>query len=272
MSAAHPSRSARRRERASSPSGCPRAECPGAAPPSCRVVACRSVPMDGSHVDALSHALIEPRSRRRLTRLLSGLTLSGPLTLFGLGESAAKKKKRCPPCKTRKHGKCKQTLPDGTACVGGACQGGRCVSSSPPPPVVCPPTCPVCQTCNASTGGCEVRPDGNGQPGQNCQAPRVCCSGTCCDAIHACNSGGACASCAEVCGPTCTECLTLADGGTLCSTGSGCSPGDFCTSSAGCAAGRVCATSYTLRATNVTGQLCGAPVGTGVCYATFACP
>src|SRR5262245_4158940 len=87
-----------------------------------------------------------------------------------------------------------------------------------PPPVVCPSVCPVCQTCNVTTGLCEAPASRNGQPGQDCASPRVCCSGLCCDPIHACNATGVCATCAEVCAANCTLCATLADGGTACAS------------------------------------------------------
>src|SRR3954466_4561497 len=72
-------------------------------------------------------------------------------------------------------------------------------SPSSPPSVGCPLVCPVCQTCNVSTGLCEAPPSSNGLAGQDCAAPRVCCSSSCCDPIHACNESGVCATCAEVC-------------------------------------------------------------------------
>jgi mannan endo-1,4-beta-mannosidase len=63
--------------------------------------------MDGSHIDALSRALVEARSRRDVTRLLSGLAVGGAVALRNRSETAAKKKhkKKCAK-KKRKKGKC----------------------------------------------------------------------------------------------------------------------------------------------------------------------
>src|SRR3954452_12654182 len=62
----------------------------------------------------------------------------------------------------------------------------------PPSPLVCGQVCPICQTCDVNTGVCGIQTGGNGLAGQDCPAPKVCCSGACCDPIHACNSGGTC--------------------------------------------------------------------------------
>lgn len=142
----------------------------------------------------------------------------------------------------------------------------------PPPSVACPATCPVCQICNASTGSCEVRTDGNGLPGQNCQAPHVCCSGTCCADFPACNSAGMCGTCADACtNPNCTHCFTLADGSTRCGRFNFCFNEPNCTSSAQCQIGQECVTRMTIRSTNVTLQPCE-QVGIGSCYIIDPCP
>jgi len=99
--------------------------------------------MDSSRFDALTKGLSAAGSRRRV---LGGL-LAGALGTVLSGASAveaAKKKKPCPPCKKRKNGKCRGTLPDGTACSGGTCQGGRCIAAPPPLPV---PFCAGKNTC-----------------------------------------------------------------------------------------------------------------------------
>ena len=43
---------------------------------------------------------------------------------------AADAKKKCPPCRKRKKGKCKKRLPDGAACPGGICRSGSCEPTS----------------------------------------------------------------------------------------------------------------------------------------------
>ena len=87
-------------------------------------------------------------------------------------------KKKCPPCKKRKKGKCKKTLPDGTACAGGTCQGGRCGATAPPPG----PTCTCSGGTCSSTGQCI------------CPVGRPCSPGVCCPNGQAC-SGESCGAC-----------------------------------------------------------------------------
>jgi hypothetical protein len=83
--------------------------------------------MDAIGFDTLTRTLTDTRSRRGSLASLLG----GALGLFGLTQAEAKKKKRpCPPCKKRRKGKCKATLPDGTACASGTCQRGSCVAPS----------------------------------------------------------------------------------------------------------------------------------------------
>jgi hypothetical protein len=87
--------------------------------------------MDGFAFDALTRSLTSAGSRRRaLTGLVSG-TLGLILGASVIDEAAAKKK--CPPCKKRKDGKCKKKKPEGTACAGGTCRGGSCVPAVPGP-------------------------------------------------------------------------------------------------------------------------------------------
>ena len=90
--------------------------------------------MDGSRFDRLVVSLVTTGSRRRAVASV----LVGALGLLSAqpNESAAKKKP-CPPCKKRKAGKCKKTLPDGTACEnGGSCLSGSCRAASVVPPPV----------------------------------------------------------------------------------------------------------------------------------------
>jgi hypothetical protein len=68
-------------------------------------------------------------------------------------------KKECPPCTKRKQGKCKGTLPDGSACRAGTCQSGRCVAAVPPDPCA---SCSGDQVCR--DGVCIVPACGAGGP------------------------------------------------------------------------------------------------------------
>ena len=85
--------------------------------------------MDADRFDTLTKTLIAHQTRRATLRLLSGLTLHGPLLHLRLADAAAKKKgkgkKKCGPCKRRKKGRC-TPKPNGTSCPGGTCQQGAC--------------------------------------------------------------------------------------------------------------------------------------------------
>jgi hypothetical protein len=85
--------------------------------------------MDGVAFDTLTRSLLARGSRRRA---LIGLASTLGLILGATAIEDATAKKKCPPCKKRKQGKCKGKKPDGTVCPGGTCQGGRCT------PVRCP--------------------------------------------------------------------------------------------------------------------------------------
>ena len=65
----------------------------------------------------------------RRSALGAALAVSGVTSLT----PTAAKKKRCAPCKRRKKGKCKGTLPDGATCSTGTCQSGSCVAPPPLP-------------------------------------------------------------------------------------------------------------------------------------------
>jgi hypothetical protein len=160
--------------------------------------------MNGSHVDALARSLTTAGfGRRALAGLFAG-ALGPALGASSADEAAAaKKKKPCPPCKKRKHGKCKKKRPDGTACAGGTCQGGRC-SATPAPP----PSCPSGLTplANGSCARACTTPD----------APSAECPG--CFGCSAANTEGAsyCIPLANVCDPT------------GCTTTAGCPQGTHC--------------------------------------------
>ena len=173
--------------------------------------------MDAHHFDALARSLSLPGSRRGVL----GSLLAGALGLLGPrpDEVAAKKKKPCPPCKKRKQGKCKGTLPDGSACPGGTCQGGSCLPPpSPPPPP--PPLTP--------TGPCDGRSDDAA-----CNATGRCLHGECipppsCDGAGTSCSGSVDISCCNV------ECASNGSGGWSCLPGKGGRP---CKQNADCVSG-----------------------------------
>jgi hypothetical protein len=139
--------------------------------------------MDARRFDTLARSLTAAGSRRRALAALGG-ALSLVFSAPAVQDAAAKKK--CPPCKKRKLGKCKGKKPDGTACADGSCQGGRCVAS-PVPPTPSPTPCSTdkdCverEFCQTDTGVCAPCRGG----GQSCVAPgggfntRLCCSNFC---------------------------------------------------------------------------------------------
>jgi hypothetical protein len=125
--------------------------------------------MDANRFDALSRSLTDARSRRAALASLLG----GTFGVVGLTVTTAKKK--CPPCKKRKDGKCKKKKPDGSTCAGGTCHGGHCVTASPPP----------APTCNDGIkNGSETDIDCGGScarcaRGQGCATPNDCASAFC---------------------------------------------------------------------------------------------
>ena len=83
----------------------------------------REPPMDVDRFDHITRLLTSSPSRRATV----GTALGTLLGVLHPGPAAAKKRKKCGPCKKRKKGKCKPK-PNGTACSsdGKVCQGGRC--------------------------------------------------------------------------------------------------------------------------------------------------
>jgi hypothetical protein len=157
--------------------------------------------MEASRFDALTRHLVMGLSRRRSLGILAAMGLVGLVSPDAA--EAKKKKKPCPPCKKRKQGKCKKKLPDGTACAGGSCQGGRCVAATPPP-----------------TGSGPV--------------PPVCGAGKACAGADDCFSGGTCECKVRSDNPNVTCCGNLGFGcglgETQCSASDPrCPPGTFCT-------------------------------------------
>lgn len=216
--------------------------------------------MDADRFDALLRTLMGMRSRRGVLRTLSGLGITGALTR---ADMMAKKKHK------KKHKKRRAApLPLSPSPPGPP-------SGPPPPSADCPPVCPICQGCNAATGQCVGHPSQQSQPAPGCTAPRVCCGGSCCEHIHACNTTGTCQTCAEACpGEFCEICAHYADGSTHCifTYGLRCDLNETCSTDTDCPSFRpTCMTAYTDRATNVTAQVCGQPVGSGWCVSISGC-
>jgi hypothetical protein len=178
--------------------------------------------MDGPRFDRFTRTFTNARSRRETLASLLG----GTLGLVGLTQTEAKKKKPCPPCKKRKHGKCKITLSDGAACTGGTCQGGRCVlatcsdgaKNGSESDVDCGGSCPRC----ANGKRCVTSND----------CTNACKTGTC----QACTTTPECGSDGD---GQCSCDTRLISGETICTSQNGRGSAQSCVS-AGCAAGTVC--------------------------------
>jgi hypothetical protein len=171
--------------------------------------------MDANRFDTLARSLTDRRSRRGAL----AAALAGGLGLASLAETDAKKK--CPPCKKRKQGKCKKKLPDGTTCPGGSCQGGSCVAATPSTctdgtkngsetDIDCGgPRCPRCainQTCAdkrdcttayCANGQCQACTTGSSQCGAEPRGTCLCSGGVCLGVPHVVTSPQACESCPE---------------------------------------------------------------------------
>ena len=169
--------------------------------------------MIAERFDTLSRSLSTGSSRRSALAAVLG----GSLGLLGLDSIEAKKKKACSPCKKRKKGKCKGTLPDQTPCAGGTCQGGSCIAPPPPPPP--PPLpcggCPSGQTC-LSNGSCAIPcPTGDGDCpfnrcascDRNAEQTQYCSAGLTapCAAYQVCTLPAGTSSCPK--GTQCQPCL-----------------------------------------------------------------
>ncbi len=150
--------------------------------------------MDAKRFDTLAKSLTFSSRRGVLAGLLGSLVISAVAELdaqakrrarqgqqraternkqgAGRDRVGAEKKKPCPPCKKRKKGKCKGTLPDGTGCSGGTCQGGRCVAAVvPPSPAPCPEGQRLCRgACLSVLICCDA---------SDCAGGRTCQAGTC---------------------------------------------------------------------------------------------
>lgn len=120
--------------------------------------------MDSPTFDTLTRAL----NRRHGLGLLSLLGLS--VAVSPSGAEAKKKKKACAPCRKRKKGKCKATLPDGTPCPEGTCQRGTCVPAPASPPISPPARLPDAACLSGLPGGFSNIPT-NGRLAQTFLAP-----------------------------------------------------------------------------------------------------
>jgi hypothetical protein len=167
--------------------------------------------MDGSRFDALTRSLSVRLSRRVGMGLLAAVGLR---QVVPLAEVQAKNK-HCPPCRKKKHGRCKKRLPDGTPCGGECreCRNGACAPKANRTP--CGGECTECQD-----GVCAPKVDGTRCAG----ACRECRGGQCVSA---------CTAPATVCGARTPGVCCTPDGGpcdpahpeVCCSTACGTVPG-----------------------------------------------
>ena len=135
--------------------------------------------MDGSRFDRLTRSLTEVRSRRGLTRLLSGVAFGGPLVLLSLAEAEAKRKKK----------KRKKRKKQGDGHSGAAPDPGA--TAPPPPTSSLPPSClPNC-------AGKQCGDDGCGGSCGTCSGGSACANGAC-----------ACPGGTELCAGTCRTLCT----------------------------------------------------------------
>jgi hypothetical protein len=98
----------------------------------------RGLGMGRTRFNRLARSLTAAGSRRQTFAVLAG---SLGLLSF-VQRDAAEARKKCPPCKKRKQGKCKGKKPDGTLCAGGACQSGSCVPAAAGPVTAADAACP----------------------------------------------------------------------------------------------------------------------------------
>jgi len=166
--------------------------------------------MDAHHFDALT---------RRLTLRRS----FGLLAIVGLprlvSPDAAMARKKCPPCKKRKNGKCKKK-PNGTVCATGECVGGRCIT----------PTCFDGRKNGSETGvdcggSCQRCSNGQGCTTRNDCASAFCSGGTCQPCVVAGSECGFNGARACTCASTSDGNVCIQDRGMTASTCELCPPG-----------------------------------------------
>jgi hypothetical protein len=126
--------------------------------------------MDDARFDALAKTLGTTHSRRRLARLVGGLSLGGVLSALAVGEAVAALRRGGSPCTRNRQ--CKTG-----ACVGPA--GNKKCRCSRTFPACKQPTNP-CQraACDFATKRCVIRTKANGAA---CGTDRACCRGACVD-------------------------------------------------------------------------------------------
>ncbi len=203
--------------------------------------------MDSHRFDALTRRVTTVLNRR------TSLGVAATLGLLGLGfpdEAAGKRKDRqarvksnkknkgknknkskkpCPPCKSRKKGKCTKTLPDGAACEGGACQAGSCVATTT---TTAAPQCTPESTAVTCAGRCGPRLN-------NCDQAVTCA----CPGGQTCLSNGSCGRVctAGSCPGTCAGCSKpTTDGPNVCLANGTCAGKPPCESSGDCDFGQAC--------------------------------
>jgi hypothetical protein len=182
--------------------------------------------LDADRFDALAQSLTPLGSRRRaLATVVAGML--GIALGMALTEEAGARKK-CPPCKKRKQGKCKKKKPDGTACPRGTCKAGRCCVAEPQAT-----TCAEVACGTATTNNCGQAVSCSCPSGQSCLV-----NGSC--AIP-CNESSPCPS---ACSPGCPGAAWKnAEGVRHCYTyfTDACTTFRTCTSTSQCPRGTHCA-------------------------------
>ena len=209
--------------------------------------------MDETRFDTLARTLTQVRSRRGLTRLLTGLALGGPLALLGLADAGgkkknkkkSKKKKNKPPpphqddlpplppnpCPARQRpcgGKCVADCLDPEMEFDAATCTCRCPSGQVECAVGCVPSCPAGQTMDPDTCTCEcpARLVASNGACIECPAGQVECPGA---------PGGCCASDRTCCTNPDSGIARCCPSGATCYPGSGDDPLACCaTGSVGC--------------------------------------
>ena len=158
--------------------------------------------MDASRFDALSRFFSDGTSRRRMMRLLGGLTLGGAFTALPFVDVLAKKKhKKKKKCKKSQRKCGKKCLPATSCCTTAdcdnceTCQGGACVANA------CCPECPGDQVC-LDNGSCA-----QACSGETCPTDCNCSFDTTEGANNCVQSGGTCEAFPQVCTST-AECAT----------------------------------------------------------------
>ena len=141
--------------------------------------------MDADQFDTLARSLTTPRSRRRLARVVSGLSLGGLLTALGLGEAAAATRIGGSPC--TKDSQCK---------TGRCLRNDTCSCSARFPK--CRGTGTVCYRRKCCTPECAGKLCGDDGCGGSCGS----CTGGSCDA-GSCNCSGGQQFCRGACRDGC---------------------------------------------------------------------